>query len=197
MKFLRNPWVTGALAVVAVGVVFYQLFAPQLRSRRPIASSPDAPSVQSPPPSIAPTPPPHSTAPASASAGTSGTPAESPEPAMDRAYLETHFAGWVNVSQRDPFLLVTPEPAQKNSALTNSPVASWKLKGIWNQTGSHLAIINNGVYQEGDEIQGFRIEKIEGDEVWFRGTNGIERLGLARHRSAVRATPTNAPAVPR
>ena len=201
MKFLRNPWVTGALALIALAVVFYQVFAPQ-RSRRPAPVSPASPAAASMPPNaVAPagnsaspaTPLQHSASPALASRGATGGLAEAPGPGMDRTYLESRFAGWINAPQRDPFLLVAPVPAQKILVPTNSPVALWKLTGIWNQAGSRLAVINNKVYGEGDEIQGFRIQRIEGDEVWFNGTNGLERLGLQRHRSAVPPAPPNAP----
>lgn len=193
MKFLRNPWVTGALALVAVAVVFYQVLGSQ-RSRRPAPVSPAAPATARPPNAIAPAPGNAQSratpAPALASLLATGSPAEAPGSGMDRSYLENRFAAWVNAPQRDPFLLVTVGPAQKIVVPTNSPVASWKLTGIWNQDGGRLAVINNKVHGEGDEIQGYRIERIEGDEVWFNGTNGLERLGLRRHRSAV---PTNAP----
>ncbi len=191
MKFLRNPWVTGALAVIAVAVVVYQ-FMPQQRSGRSAPVSPAPPAVASAPDnSGSPATPAlqHSTPPASASLGATGGPAEAPGPGMDRTQLESRFAGWVNAPQRDPFLLVSLGP-QKTIVPTNSPVALWKLTGVWDQTGSRLAVVNNKVYGEGDEIQGFRIQKIEGDEVWFNTTNGLERIELKRHLSGV---PTNAP----
>jgi hypothetical protein len=120
-------------------------------------------------------------------------PVELPEPVMDRGYLESHFAAWVNAPRRDPFLLAVPAPVQKQVVRGNSPVESWKLSGIWNQAGSRLAVINKRVYGEGDEIQGFRIQKIAGDEVWFSGTNGLERLGLQRHPSATGGASANPP----
>ena len=193
MKFLRSPWVTGALVVVAVAVVIYQIL-PQLRSRRPTARpAPSASSASKPPNPIASAAPKHSTPRAPASPVANNGPDEASEPAMNRLYLEGRFAGWVTAPQRDPFLLVAPRPAQKGAVRTNSLVATWKLTGIWNQPGSRLAVINNKVYSEGDEIQGFQVHKIDGDVVWFNGTNGLERLTLGRRSSAVPAAPTNAP----
>jgi hypothetical protein len=190
MNFLRNPWVTGALAVVAGVVVYFQVFAPQSRSPGSAPVSPLPPVSPRPQNAVAPAP---RNPPALAGRGATNGPAEAPEPRMDRTYLETRFPRWVNAPQRDPFLLIGPEPAQKNLVPTNSPVASWKLTGLWSQTDGHLAVLNNKVYAEGDEIEGYRIEKIEGDEVWLRGTNGLERLGLLRHRSAVKAPKAQAP----
>jgi len=179
MKLLRNPWVTGALAVIAVAVVVYQVVAPQ-RSRRPAPASPASPTA--------------AVAPAPGNPGSRATPAlQHSGSGMDRSYIESRFAGWVNVPRRDPFLLFASGPAQKNLMHTNSPLASWKLTGIWNQAGSRLAVINNKVYGVGDAIQGYQVEKIEGDEVWLNGTNGLERLGFQRHRSAAPPSPGNTP----
>jgi hypothetical protein len=191
MNFLRNPWVTGALAIVAGVVVYFQVFAPQSRSPGSAPKSP--PPSASPGPQNAPAPAPTRPNPLAlaALAATNGR-ADASEFRMDRAYLESRFPRWVNAPERDPFLVIAPEPALKNLVPTNSPVASWKLTGLY-QTVGHLAVLNNKVYAEGDEIEGYRIEKIDGDEVWLRGTNGLERLGLLRHRSAVKAPPAQAP----
>jgi hypothetical protein len=110
--------------------------------------------------------------------------------------VEQRFKSWVSAPLRDPFLLLVPgvrEPSLLNEE-TNSPVPTWKLKAIWNQTGSRLAVINRGVYREGDEIQGYRILKIEGDEVWFQGPTRRERLGFDRRSS--KAAPPPRPAAP-
>jgi hypothetical protein len=70
-----------------------------------------------------------------------------------------------------------------------SPVRHWKLKSIWRQTGSQLAAINSGVYTVGDVIEGYRIERIESNQVWFNGPTGRESLSFTN------APPgTNAPA---
>jgi hypothetical protein len=199
VKFLRNPWVSGALAVAAVAVVIFQVLGPQSRSRRPAPSNPQPPATAAPPP-VAAKSAPIASQPAPPPAPVPSRPAledtnKTPEPLLDRAYLDRHFAGWVNAPRRDPFLLVTPV-VQKSVAPTNSPVRLWKVRALWNQTGGLLAVINNKVYSVGDEIHGYRIERIEGDEVWFAGTNGIERLEILGHRSAVPATLTNGMAPP-
>jgi hypothetical protein len=73
-------------------------------------------------------------------------------------------------------------------------VSHWKLKSIWRQTGSQLAAINKGVYSEGDVIEGYRIEQIDGDQVWFQGPTGRESLGFTNPQPPPAApTRTNGP----
>lgn len=180
MKFLRNPIVTGVLAVVAVVVVFLQV-APHARFNFFAPSAPALPLVS--PPTPAPVTP--AAAPSSAplaSIATAEAEVARPRP-IDREFVELHFDGWVNWPQRDPFLVMTPDPPDpKNKDVdANSPVATWKLKAIYAQTASRpIAVINHSVYFEGQEIQGYKIIKIEGDEVWFQGPRRKERLGFDR-----------------
>jgi hypothetical protein len=78
--------------------------------------------------------------------------------------------------------------------LEPSPIAKWKLNAIWDQTGSRLAVINNAVHQVGDEIAGFKILRIESDEVWFQGPRRKERLGLQNRGPAFLRDPSFRPA---
>ena len=188
MKFLRNPIVTGALVILAVIVVYLQIFPHAhlfsfgggARAPLPVTPAP-APTPAAP---LAPTSVPV------AARQTAETKAEadiSPRAAVDRQFVELHFDGWVNWPQRDPFLVMEPDPldAIGKDEGTNSPVTSWKLMAIYAQAGSPpLAVINRGVYGEGDEIQGYKIIKIEGDEVWFQGPRRKERLGFGRRMPA-------------
>ena len=171
MKLLRNPIFTAGLVIVAVAVVFYQLMGPRLRlGRYPVNSQTLASqSVQAPTTIKSPTRP----AAKVVGAGLVLT------NKIDREFAELHFDGWVEWPQRDPFLLVPPDP-EELSALTetNSPVLSWKLRALWAQTGSRLAVINHGTYREGDEIEGYRIDKIDTSGVWFVGPREKERLGF-------------------
>lgn len=193
MKILRNPWVTGVLGVVALGVVVYQFkpmfdrYLPKWRAR-PAAASPAKAA--------------NTTAPAaSGSRGGDGLTASSPSsnsgnglipaPApynnpqangyIDRGYIESRLAQWIDSPARDPFLLVVDKQPEKVIPIDEAPaeVTKWKLYAIWRQTGSRLAAINGGIYQEGDEIVGWKIMRIEDDQVVFRGTNRIERLAFA------------------
>jgi len=186
MKFLNNPIVTGILAVIAIVVVYIQIvphshssFFSASPSPTPVlamTTSAPAPVVPAPAPVAAP-----ASAPVLAQADIK------PRTPVDREFVELHFDGWVAWPQRDPFLVITPDPPDsKNKDVdANSPVGSWKLKAIWAQTASKpLAVINNHVYREGDELQGYKIIKIEGDEVWFQGPRRKERLGLDRRMPA-------------
>jgi hypothetical protein len=184
MKFLRNPIVTGVLVVIAVVVVCIQIF-PHAHFRFFSVAAPAAPMVAM----TTPTPAPILATPTSTPLSNKVV-AEAdirPKKGVDREFVELNFDGWVQWPQRDPFLIITPDPPDlKNRDVdVNSPVGSWKLKAIWAQTASKpIAVINSRVYREGDEIQGYKIMKIEGDEVWFQGPRRKERLGLDRRMPA-------------
>ncbi len=177
MKALRNPLVTGALVVVAVATVGYQ-FLPSVSH-----------AFQTP------TPP----APAIALPGTAPVRAEVEEPRptvpiapklplpvqpIDTNYGPAHMIEWADSPRRDPFFLV---PVVQSKAVHQypSPVLKWKLKGIWRQTGGRFAAINHGVYGEGDSIDGFKIEKIDDDQVWVQGPDRLERLGFDKTEPGV------------
>ena len=189
MNLLRNPMVTGALAVAAVAMVFYQFGgAKRFRSTPKAASSAAAvappalatqPGLPGPNAGVASQPDGARSAPTGSNA--SAETAQGPERSVDREYAATHYKAWVSESRRrDPFLLIPPSAGDSgpSGTGTNSPVASWKLKAIWNQTGSRLAVINNHVYRVGDQIQGYKIFRIANDEVWFQGPDRKERLGF-------------------
>src|ERR1041385_1402388 len=70
-------------------------------------------------------------------------------------------------------------PAKSKESPVDSPVHSWKLKGIFSQNGGEaMAVINQGIYRAGDEIDGYKIIRIDNDEVWFQGPRSKERLGF-------------------
>jgi hypothetical protein len=167
MKFLRNPWVTGALVVVALLVVAHQTIPSRLWRT-------EAKNEQAPVPSVSVTPP---RDPAIAQP----TPAKDTnkiESSLDRQDLQSRFSKWVNAPRRDPFELLAA--LKTEVAPPPSPVAGWKLKAIWKQTGGRAAAINKGVYSEGDKIEGYKLETIEGDQVWFTGPRGRESLGFQK-----------------
>jgi hypothetical protein len=192
MKLLRNPWVTGALAVVALAVVFFRLVAPHWHFGKPASTqTPVAPAAPAAPAMTRPVSLPET--PVATASKTNANIATRPEAKIDRQYAESHFAGWVNAPQRDPFLLMLPAPLEVKASVTNSPVATWKLKAIWRQTGSRLAVINQGLFREGDEIiKGYKLEKIEGNEVWVQGPDRKERLGFEKDNPAIELAPAGA-----
>jgi hypothetical protein len=188
MRFLRNPIVTGILALVAVGMVFYRFVLPYLATSSP----------QSVLPAIMPNP--FATrAVANATAlkqQLSEAAAPWRGPVIDREFVEGRFAKWVASPKRDPFLLLGVDPKDKEmqELLEPSPIAKWKLNAIWDQTGSRLAVINNAVHQVGDDIAGFKIIRIESEEVWFQGPKRKERLGLLNRGPTVLPDPSFIPA---
>ncbi len=196
MKLLQNRWVTGLLVLVAAVVAAYQ-FIPAgglhfSRSSPPQASASAAQSPARPGTKVTKQQDQAASTPSSEAAADS----EGSIPRrIDRQYVESHFPFWVNSPLRDPFLLLdSSRDDQVAGGGTNSPVATWKLNGIWRQDLSQLAIINNHIYQEGDEVvQGYKLEKIEGDEVWFQGPNGKERLGFRKLGRFGDPNPTNRP----
>jgi hypothetical protein len=190
MKFLRNPIVTGILAVVAVMVVAYQFMGSNIRFN---FRGKTAQVVRAIAPTLAPAPAPASVvAPSNLVAETSGPVAEA---TIDRAYLEARFAKWVASPQRDPFLLFGADPKLngKDDEEFASPISKWKLNGIWDQTGGKLAVINKRVHRVGDEIEGYKIVRIEGEEVWFQGPKRKERLALERRGPSVLQNPVFQP----
>lgn len=180
MKIFQSPWVAGGLAAVAVAVVFYVVFLPRLWPARRTQTQQstalamtNAPkgtaSVVAPPPRTVPPPP----------------------MAIDRSYAQTRFAGWIAAPPRDPFLIVSAFAAAPAKApLEISPVAMMKLKGIWRQTGGNLAAIDKGVYSEGDQIvAGYKLDRIDSEQVWIQGPEKKERLDFDKRFSAVIVPP--------
>jgi hypothetical protein len=187
VKFLRNPIVSGVLAVVAVLVVAYQFTGLNIHFR--IGGTAGqvvnaiAPALVAPTP--APQPPPVTNQVAEAT----------PDATIDRAYLEARFAKWVASPLRDPFLLFSTDPKdKKDDEEFSSPISKWHLNGIWDQTGGKLAVINKRVHRVGDEIEGYKILKIEGEEVWFQGPKRKERLALEKKGPSVLHNPVFLPA---
>lgn len=185
MKLLRNPIVVAILAVTAVVVVITQTFDVKGMWRKmskaekielgsapaqPVAAPAPAPAVKQ---GTVTTIPPVTFTNLSA--------ALMPSKGVETAAVEAQFAGWVSVPLRDPFLLIKHTDAADLVDLvdTNSPVRTWTLYGIWNQTDSRIAVINKKVYRPGDAVTNdYKVLRIEKDEVWIQGPKINERLGF-------------------
>ena len=201
MKLLRNPLVVGILALIAVVMVLYQILGNTLfRGRSLFAAKPApataaaAPAKPGAPPArtaATPRPAPH-LPPLRAATYTNLEAALLPSQGVDTALVAQGFSSWVSAPPRDPFLLlapVVPGPGQ-SSEETNSPVATWALRAIWNQTDSRLAVINDLVWRVGDVIEpGYKLVRIEQDEVWILGPYRNERLGFPEPRQVTPKTP--------
>jgi hypothetical protein len=192
MKLLRNPIVTGLLVVAAVLTVFYQIYGPRWQRARESARQPVAAAVAAVARALAPPPSP---APVVQSAEKEAPTDVVPDVRIDRDFAKAHFDTWVESPARDPFLLLGPQPVEviNNDSETNSPIRKMKLKGIWDQTGSRVAVIDRDVYRQGDEIEGYKLIEIGIDEVWFQGPTRKERLGLEKRQPAIFFPPQTVP----
>jgi hypothetical protein len=177
MKLLRNPIVVGLLAVAAVvivGVQFWPMLAPTWHRMRPRA------------PRVATTSRPAEPAKAPAASALATVPMDPPAPGTTAAAPVMPVTGieiasawassprWAESPRRDPFHGYVPPSAKAGSG----PVAKdeLRLQGVWRQTASTLAVINDKVLAEGDMIRQFRVETIQQDAVWVVGPNGREKL---------------------
>jgi hypothetical protein len=198
MKPLRNPIVVSILAVVAVVMVLYQVFGDKLfRPRRPASPAPPPAAAPAGPakPAAQPTAVPNPAAKLFTKRAATYTNLEAalvPSQGVELAQVEPRFSTWVSAPMRDPFLLLAP--STKSTGLdnqTNSPVPTWALQAIWIQTGSRSAVINDRVRRVGDEVEpGYKLIRIERDEVWFQGPDRNERLGFRGLRPQPLANPT-------
>jgi hypothetical protein len=170
MKLLGNPWIVSGLCVIAAGLAAYQILAPQ-RSRGTAA----APNSSALVPASSPASPAPGALPQKASEPGRVAARTPPATLIDLTYVQSHLAQWLESPLRDPFLLSS---AGKPASAAASRVNHWKLNAIWWQTGSRLAAINQGVYAEGDLIDGCRIVQIDSDRVWLQSPTGRESLGF-------------------
>jgi len=199
MKLLRNPVVVGILAAAAFGLVAYQILANTVFRGRPMFGGKKAATT-----TVAKTKAPAKTPPAAPKGKASSQSAKAglpkaviytnletallPTQGVDIVAIEPKFNAWVTGPARDPFLLlqpVSPDASLLNTE-TNSPVPTWILGAIWHQTDSRLAVINNKIYRVGDVVQeGYKLIRIEKDEVWFQGPRRNERLGFPPPKKGV------------
>jgi hypothetical protein len=165
MNIFRNSLVVGALSVTAVALLIRNI--PRTLSGRwpaPAASAKGADQNRASSPAVTAAP---SLVPPGSIKKTSATgPVTSPSPRS--ALVEADATAWTAAPRRDPF---GNRMDRKSSA---SPVL--KLQAVWRQSGTNLAVINNQIITEGDQIDEFSVEKIEPDHVWLTGPNG--RRGL-------------------
>jgi len=165
MKALRNPFVVGALALVAVALVGYNVGWPLLRPyfRRGAVQKivQDVGKKMIPEARPAPAPPPQPVV-------------VEVVPKLDAASISTNIAGWVATPKRDPFQ-GRIRPRDERGAYP--PAAELlTLSAVWRQSGASLAVINGQILSEGSDILDFKVATIEADQVWVVGPNGREVL---------------------
>lgn len=169
MKALRNPVVVLALVSVALGVIVFNVTSSGRRSTPRVVSGKPPPAAAA----VVPAPRPAARATPAPVSPTNARPARP----TDHEYVLAHFGEWLESPRRDPFE-VYAHSSGGGGARTRVPTAAevLTLTAIWRQTGSRLAVINGLIVSEGEVIQGFQVERVEGDMVWVRGTQGRERL---------------------
>jgi hypothetical protein len=171
MKLFQNPYVVGALAVVAVVVVFRSSIQPLLNRNAPAERKPAAKGD-----STAPSSAEKQQARSSSNSAAVQTPAADAPLAEPRAAIDLARVGWeFNGSPtRDPFQVIGPAPGPEPGLPTANELLM--LSAIWRQTGGSLAVINGRILSEGDTIDGFEIMTIESNGVRVTGQSGPERL---------------------
>ncbi|MBK9137324.1 MAG: hypothetical protein IPM17_00910 [Verrucomicrobia bacterium] len=60
-------------------------------------------------------------------------------------------------------------------------MSRFKLMALWLQTGGRLAVIDQRVYAEGDQLAEYRILRIDPDGVLVRGADGEDRITFTSH----------------
>lgn len=111
---------------------------------------------------------------------------------MDTEQLRREAPRWVVDPVRDPFQPVRP-PAAEGPA-PESPVSQFRLGATWMQTGARLAVIDQKVFREGDELVGYRIVRIEPAKVLVQGRERVEEITFTSYRPDAPKTswvPTN------
>ena len=165
MKLLQNKLVVGVLGVAALAIVAnnFGLFKPSPKVAADVNETASQPGDNKKPktqskPSKTPNSSPTQKAP-------SGQP-------MDLATIQMRLPQWIKAPGRDPFQHFAKQPDYPGVG------AFLKLSAVWRQTTSRLAVINQKVLAEGDMIEEYRIERIEGERVWVHGPIGLEPLEL-------------------
>ena len=149
MKLFSNPWVVASMALVALLVFVSQTFHFHWPHSHGLGAAPFASAP--------------ATRPASVKVGASSH--EIP-PAIDRAFLESHLATWMNAPVRDPFLQLEPVVPVSTNALLHQ-LNHLRLKAIWRQNGISMAAINRGIYSLGDDVEGCTVTRIDDSGVWL------------------------------
>jgi hypothetical protein len=176
MKLLNNPIVVGALAVVAVGYTVWTITGsgrPRHTPRTPPPAAMNPAPTPTPTPSPATTtPPPTPSTPTTTTTTTASHRLQNP---IKLAVIQTEARRWLESPRRDPFQILA---SRTDAPQGPSAAQLLSLRAIWRQTGSQLAILNEKILREGDQVLGFAVETIEADGVWVRSTNGRERVSF-------------------
>lgn len=167
MKALNNPIVAGTLAVAACTFFAWNVVGPIWnRHRGASATSPEA---------AAPAPAAPLGAPSAAAVVKPAPTSETNYASIDLAVIQSQLPRWLEVPRRDPFEVVVQA---KVAVKQEGPRAEdlLKLHAIWRQSGQQLAVVNQQIVTEGDQVAGYQVQRIENDFITVQGSNGLERV---------------------
>jgi hypothetical protein len=168
MNLLKNPIVVGILAVVAAALVFYRVAWPLMKHSGSQRQNPPAAALSGLPPTT-PAPATEKKAAEESAAGKmTGT-------GMELGTLERDSARW-SEARRDPFQRKMAATATNQAKAYPPAMQLLHLKGVWRQSGSTLAVVNDQVITEGDGILAFTVQSIEDTRIWVTGPNGREAV---------------------
>ena len=163
MKLLRSPWVAGLLVGIALAGAGWKFWP---RHTRPAAE-----------------PAGHTLPQAAAASLMTGTLTNNrtnrlwPETPIEMDLAESNYLRLADSSARDPFQMTTPAAP---TVAVFSPLNALKLRAIWRQADNRVVVINDRVCLEGDTVEGFRLERVDGDCVWLKGPEKTEQLTFDR-----------------
>jgi hypothetical protein len=183
MKLLGNPYIVGALSLLALALLAPYAIKPLARPH-PSSAPRNSPSPRPAAPASAANPAypltvlPTNPATAPTLAAPAGPAHELPSQRLERDVDRpgnpppAEASVWGESLRRDPFQgrsVTAPNPE-------NAAQRILALQAILRQSDSRWVVINNQVRGEGETIQGYRIETIEDGRVWLRGPHGRESL---------------------
>jgi hypothetical protein len=109
-------------------------------------------------------------------------------PRLNTSEAAVLVARWRQTGLPDP--MGTPSLVPPASSNMWSGIDALKVSAIWIQPSRRLAVINQRVIAEGEEIAGFRLEHCEPGGVWLAGANGSRRVLMSRS-SSPKTRPSN------
>ncbi|GMT41862.1 MAG: hypothetical protein IEMM0002_0273 [bacterium] len=148
-KLFNNPMVVGAMVLIALGIVSWNLIGPTIGEKTVHKT-------------VEPT-----TAVKKKSKENEAAPVLKNEP--DRKNVNKKKLGWKWDGKRDPFK--TPEaPVIQKKYI--APTMRLRLYAVWVEPGVSYAYINDNIYKEGDRIGAYRVAEIKPDSVLLKGPKG-------------------------
>ena len=167
-NLLNNPWVVGALCVIALITVYFRLFSsnsrPPLPEPEKVADLPSS-AVQSP------------AAPVPFSVGNANTPSPTETPAAQPITV-----GWAETLARDPFQAIRQLKSlggqdveegknvpREEGKERQSPPSEIRLHAVFLDGPNRVAMINRELVKEGERINGYIVRRIQRDGVQLVG----------------------------